>query len=142
MTAGEGADASAAAEVEAAVGAFLGAFASGPGVAGRMAGLRELLDPRAVIVRSGPSGVSTWGVEEFVAPREELLRGGELTDFREWPEGGRVDVRGDIAAWWGSYAKAGRMRGEPADGRGTKGIHLVRREGRWRITAVVWEDDA
>ncbi len=86
--------------------------------------------------------MGTWGVEEFVAPREELLASGDLADFREWPEGGRVDVHGEIAAWWGGYAKSGRMRGAHAGGRGTKGIHLVRRDGRWRITAVIWQDDA
>jgi hypothetical protein len=132
---------SAEAEVHSSVAAFLGAFASGPGVAQRMAGLRDLLDPRAVVVRAGPGGVAVWGVEEFVAPREALLASGALEDFREWPEAGRVDVHGDIAAWWGTYAKSGTLRGEDAGGRGTKGIHLVRRGGRWRITAVVWEDE-
>jgi hypothetical protein len=133
---------SAEAEVRSSVAAFLGAFASGPGVAERMTALRDLLDPHAVIVRAGPGGVAVRGVEEFVAPREALLGSGDLTDFREWPESGRVDLHGDIAAWWGTYAKSGTLRGENAGGRGTKGIHLVRRDGRWRVTAVVWEDDA
>jgi hypothetical protein len=130
------------AEVLAAVGDFLGAFASGPGVAERMAALRELLDERAVVVRVRPDGVDSWGVEEFVGPREALLAGGELAGFREWPESGRVDVAGDIAAWWGGYGKSGTLRGEDAGGRGTKGVHLVRDDGRWRITAVVWQDEA
>jgi hypothetical protein len=130
------------AEVLAAVGDFLGAFASGPGVPERMARLRALLDESAVVVRVGPDRVDTWGVEEFVGPREALLGSGELAGFREWPEAGRVELHGDIAAWWGTYAKSGLLRGEDAGGRGTKGVHLVRRDGRWRITAVVWQDEA
>ena len=129
------------AEVRSAVADFLAAFASGPGVAERMAALRELLDPRAVVVRAWSGGVDAWDVEEFVAPREALLASGQLSDFREWPEAGRVDVHGDIGAWWGTYAKTGSLLGEDAGGRGTKGIHLVRRDGRWRITSVVWEDE-
>ncbi len=130
-----------AAAVEDAVARFLGAFASGPGVEQRMADLRSLLDERAVVVRVGPVGVDTWDVEDFVAPREALLAGGDLVGFREWPEAGRVDLHGDVAAWWGTYAKSGLLRGEDAGGCGTKGIHLVRRDGRWRITAVVWQDE-
>lgn len=80
-------------------------------------------------------------VEEFVAPRAALLASGDLRDFAERIASGRVERHGDIASWWGTYAKTGLLRGASAAGSGVKGIHLVRRGGRWRITSVVWQDD-
>ena len=81
------------------------------------------------------------GVEEFIAPREALLTGGSLTDFREWPAAGRVEVFGDIAHWFGSYEKDGLLHGEPCPGAGMKSIQLVRTADGWRISAVAWDDE-
>ena len=56
-----------------------------------------------------------YGVEEFIAPREALLSGGA---FQGVGDGGRTDVYGDVAHWFGTYAKQGVMDGEPFTGRG------------------------
>ncbi|TQN45635.1 uncharacterized protein DUF4440 [Humibacillus xanthopallidus] len=129
------------AAIEGMVKAFFGAFASGPGCAERMDRLRGLLLPQAVIVRTCGLEPAVMGVEEFIAPREALLTGGSLTDFREWPVEGRIEVFGDIAHWFGSYAKAGAQDGEPFTGRGMKTIQLVRTTGGWRISAAAWDDE-
>jgi hypothetical protein len=129
------------ATIERMVDAFFGAFVSGPGCAERMDLLRGLLLPRAVIVRTCGPEPAVMGVEEFIAPREALLTGGSLTDFREWPVGGRVEVFGDVAHWFGSYAKAGTQEGEPFTGRGMKTIQLVRTGDGWRISAAAWDDE-
>jgi hypothetical protein len=81
------------------------------------------------------------GVEEFIVPREALLTGGSLTGFREWPVAGRVEVFGDIAHWFGGYAKAGTQEGEPFTGRGMKTIQFVRTADGWRISAAAWDDE-
>lgn len=129
------------ATIEGMVDAFFGAFVSGPGCAERMELLRGLLLPQAVIVRTCGTEPAIMGVEEFIAPREALLTDGTLTHFREWPVAGRVEVFGDIAHWWGSYAKAGTQAGEPFTGRGMKTIQLVRTADGWRISAAAWEDE-
>ena len=123
------------------VDAFFGAFVSGPGCAERMDGLRRLLLPQAVIVRTCGLEPAVMGVEEFIAPREALLTGGTLEHFREWPVKGRVEVFGDIAHWFGSYAKEGTQDGEPFTGRGMKTIQLVRTASGWRISAAAWDDE-
>ena len=79
-------------------------------------------------------------VEEFIAPREALLTGGTV-DFREWHVSGRTDLFGDIAHWFGIYAKAWQEDGTPSSGRGMKSLQLVRTREGWRISAAAWDDE-
>ncbi len=127
--------------IESVVDAFFGAFVSGPGCSERMTSLRALFVPRAVVVRTCGLEPSVMTVEEFIAPREALLTGGSLTDFREWPVAGHTEVFGDIAHWFGSYAKAGLQDGVPFTGRGMKSIQLIRTAEGWRISAAAWDDE-
>ncbi|MGO4603914.1 DUF4440 domain-containing protein [Terrabacter sp. 2YAF2] len=127
--------------IRSVVDAFFGAFVSGPGCAARMTELRELFVPRAVVVRTCGLEPSVMTVEEFIAPREALLTGESLTDFREWLVAGRTEVFGDIAHWFGSYAKAGLQDGVPFTGRGMKSIQLIRTAEGWRISAAAWDDE-
>jgi hypothetical protein len=123
------------------VDAFFGEFVSGPGCPERMTSLRALFVPRAVVVRTCGLEPSVMTVEEFIAPREALLTGGSLTDFREWPVAGHTEVFGDIAHWFGSYAKAGLQEGAPFSGCGMKSIQLIRTAEGWRISAAAWDDE-
>lgn len=127
--------------IQGMVDAFFGAFVSGAGCAERMDLLRGLLLPQAVIVRTCGLEPAVMGVEDFIAPREALLTDGSLTDFREWPVEGHIEVFGDIAHWFGSYAKVGTQEGEPFTGRGMKTIQLVRTPAGWRISAAAWDDE-
>ena len=127
--------------IQGIVDAFFGAFVAGPGCSERMDRLRALLIDRAVIVRTCGLEPAVMTVEEFIAPREALLTEGSLTDFREWPVEGRVEVFGDIAHWFGSYAKAGTQAGQPFTGRGMKTIQFVRTTDGWRISAAAWDDE-
>jgi len=48
---------------------------------------------------------------------------------------------GDIAHWFGSYAKEGVQDGTPFTGRGMKTIQFVRMSAEWRISAAAWDDE-
>jgi hypothetical protein len=122
------------------VRAFLAAFTSGPDCAARLDALRELFLPEAVIVRTCGEPV-VYGVAEFIAPRKELLTSSRLVDFREWELSGQIELFGDIAQYFGSYAKAGIQDGTPFTGRGMKTMQFVRTERGWRISAVAWDDE-
>jgi len=122
------------------VATFFAAFASGPDVRTRLAALRELFLPQAVIVRTAGEPV-VYDVSGFLAPRAELLTGGRLTGFREWELDGRTDRFGDVAGHACTYAKEGVLDGQPFTGRGFKTLQLVRMDGRWRISALAWDDE-
>ncbi len=120
---------------------FFAAFTSGPGTAGRLAALREVFLPDAVIVRTCGGEPAVYSVDSFIEPREALLSGGELTDFSEWAETGRTEIFGDIAQHFCSYAKKGRREGTAFTGRGMKSIIFVRTGAGWRISAAAWDDE-
>jgi hypothetical protein len=119
---------------------FFAAFTSGPDVGVRLEALRTVLLPEAVVVRTGGSPV-VYDVDGFIAPRQALLTGGTLVDFREWEVEGRTDVFGDIAQHFCSYAKEGVQDGTPFTARGMKTLQLVRTPSGWRISAVAWADE-
>ena len=48
---------------------------------------------------------------------------------------------GDVAHWFGTYAKEGVMDGEPFAGRGSKSLQLIRTSAGWRISAAAWDDE-
>ncbi|GAA1667790.1 hypothetical protein GCM10009745_07630 [Kribbella yunnanensis] len=120
---------------------FFDAFVSGPDCEERLDALPELFIPQAVIVRTCGSEPLAYTVDEFIAPRRVLLTGGTLTDFREWALDGRFDIFGDIAHWYGAYAKEGRQDGVAFTGRGMKTIQFVRTAAGWRISAAAWDDE-
>jgi hypothetical protein len=120
-------------EIAAIVRTFFAAFSTEPGVPERMAALRALFLPSAIIVRTCGGEPTVYDVESFIAPRQALLTDGSLTDFREWAEDGHTDLFGDIAQHFCAYGKTG--------GRGMKSIQLVRTGAGWRISAAAWDDE-
>jgi hypothetical protein len=129
------------ADLQDVVDRFFAAFRSGPGIDARMDDLRALFVPGAVIVRTCGLRPEVYDVDGFIAPRQALLAGGELADFREWAVSGRLEVFGDVAHWFGSYAKDGLQRGRPIPGRGMKSLQFVRTGAGWRISAAAWDDE-
>jgi hypothetical protein len=128
-------------EIEALIAAFYAAFDNRDGRAPGLDGLRALFIDTATITRVSGDAVERWDPDAFIAPRRALLTDGTLTDFHEWEVEGRTTVLADIASRWSTYRKQGTLHGAPYDGGGDKFIQLYRRDGRWRINAVLWQDD-
>ena len=120
---------------------FFAAFTSGPDAAARLDGLRQAFLPEAVIVRTCGGPPAVYDVDGFIAPRQALLGGGTLVDFREWELSGHTEVFGDIAQHFCSYAKAGVQDGTPFSARGMKTLQFVRTPAGWRISAAAWDDE-
>jgi hypothetical protein len=127
-------------DIQAVVDTLFAAFDSGPGLTERMAGLRGLFVPGAVVTRIEDAEVVTMSVEEFVAPRDALLGGDRVTRFREWETAGRTEQFRGVAQHWSSYAKSWVEQGREHHGRGAKSLQLVRGEQGWRIAALAWDD--
>ncbi|KGN36320.1 alpha/beta fold hydrolase [Knoellia subterranea] len=128
--------------IERLVAEFFAAFTSGPGLDERMARLREMFLPDARIVSTVGGSIRNYGVEEFIEPRRTLLsEGGSLFEFSEWPTHGQVDIFGNVAHWFGRYAKSGVQEGNSFTGQGGKSIQFVRTEDHWLIAAAAWDDE-
>jgi hypothetical protein len=127
-------------QIDEVVRTFFAAFTSGADIEARLDGLREVLLPEALIVRTCGVPMS-YDVEGFIEPRRQLLTGGRVTDFREWEVAGTTTVYGDVAHHWCTYAKEWAEGGERVTGAGAKTIQLVRTEAGWRISALAWDDE-
>ena len=77
-------DAADRAAIAGIVRTFFAAFTSGPDVAVRLDALRAAFLPQAVIVRTCGSEPAVYDVENFIAPRQALLSGGTLVDFKTY----------------------------------------------------------
>ncbi len=127
-------------QVEEVIQTFFAAFTSGSDVESRLDGLRDVLVPEALIVRTCGAPMF-YDVEGFIEPRRRLLTSGRVTDFREWEVDGTTEVYGDIAHHWCTYAKEWVENGQQMSRTGAKTIQLVRTEAGWRISAVAWDDE-
>ena len=123
--------------------AFTSASTSGAGAEVDLGqdALRQALLPQAIVVSTGGKGTTVYDVESFIAPRRALLTDGSLVDFSERATGGRIDLFGDIAHWFGRYTKAGLLHGDSYSGAGMKSIQFVRTADGWRIAAAAWDDE-
>ncbi|MBO1753939.1 DUF4440 domain-containing protein [Allobranchiibius sp. CTAmp26] len=128
-------------EIDGLAGAFFEAFTSGPDVAERLDRMRASFLSGAVIVRTCGGSPTVYDVDGFIAPRQELLTGGSLVDFREWELSARTEIFGDVAQRWSTYAKSGVQDGKPFAGRGAKTTQYVRTPQGWRISALAWDDE-
>jgi hypothetical protein len=120
---------------------FFAAFTSGVDSPARLDALREIFLPEAVIVRTCGGEPTVYGVDSFITPRQALLSGGTLVDFREWELSGHTELFGDIAQHFGSYAKSGVQDGVAFTARGMKTLQFVRTSAGWRISAAAWDDE-
>ena len=128
-------------EISALVEDFFAVFVDGDEAVARAAAIRRAFLPSAVIVNMSDGAPTAWGVEEFLEPRVELMTSGRLPGFAEWPVDIRVDVIGDVAHVWCRYEKSWTDEAGTQTGAGTKSIQLARTDGRWRISAIIWQDE-
>lgn len=129
------------AEVRRLVDVFFAAFTSAPDLEARVEALRAAMLPGAIVVRTCGQEPQAFDIDSFIAPRYAMLTDGTLVDFTEAAQGGEVEVFGDIAQWFGRYAKSGTLRGAPYGGGGMKSMQFARTAEGWRISAVAWDDD-
>lgn len=128
--------------VDEVVRAFFSLFDNRSGEAIQAAQVERIFHPQASITKRTGNQVEVMTLETFLEPRRRLLSEGRLVDFHEWEVETETFGEGGIATRLGRYRKEGVLDGQPYRGEGRKSIQLVRMESGWRITAVLWEDDA
>jgi hypothetical protein len=124
-------------EIDELVAAFFGLFSNRDGVTPNLRAIFDLCIPEAVICK--PPDVMS--LESFIAPRQELLTNGTLTEFLELETSNRTDIFGNVAQRVCTYAKAGVLDGKPFQTRGLKVFQFIKTPAGWRISAVSWDDE-
>ena len=103
--------------------------------------VREVCIPRATIISQTEDQSVVYDLDSFIAPREQILTDGTLTEFSEWEVSERTEIYGAIAHRFSEYRKSGIHKGERFEGGGHKTSQFVRTPAGWRISSIAWEDD-
>ncbi len=123
------------------VAALFRLFSNGHGVTPNLRAIFDLCVPEAVISKCVPPAPEVMSLESFIAPRQELLTNGILTDFEEVETVSRTTILGNVAQRVCSYTKRGLLDGVAFQTRGVKVYQFIRTPRGWRITAVSWDDE-
>ncbi len=106
-----------------------------------LSGVRQLfIDTGVVIKNSGPHP-EIYSLDDFIAPRQQVLSDGSLTHFHEYEIGEHTDIFGNIAQRVSLYKKTGNASGQPFQSRGIKVFQFIRTPQGWRISSVAWDDE-
>ena len=94
-----------------------------------------------LLVKSANSAPEVSTVNQFIEPRREMVRSGELTRFAEMELCEFTEIFGNVAHRFSSYAKSGIMKGVPIAARGMISTQFVRTPEGWKISAMAWDDE-
>lgn len=134
-------------EDEAAIGRSVDAMyamVSGPAGPRDWSGQLEAFHPQCLQVRTGVDAEGnpwreTFTLSEYSANADRLL---STMDFFEVEIARRVQVFGNIAHVWSAYEARNAPDDAVPERRGINSIQLYRdAPGRWRITAMIWDNE-
>jgi hypothetical protein len=128
-------------QIDRLIAGFFAAFDNRNGAKPTLSAILDCFSEKAVIARSGGSGVELFTPLEFAAPRIELLGNGTLLDFHEAEDSCSTSILGNLAIRTSRYHKAGVLQGASYAGAGTKHFQLVSIASGWRILSLTWADD-
>ena len=80
-------------------------------------------------------------VSQFIAPRSESVRLGELTDFHEAELSEDTVIFGNVAHRFSAYTKSGTLKGSSFTGRGMISTQFVRTPAGWKVSTMAWDDE-
>ena len=103
--------------------------------------IHDLFMERGLLIRNSAAGAEISSVDEFIAPREAMVRAGELTQFREAELSEINEVFGNVAHRFGAYTKSGIMNGVPFEARGVISTQFIHTSEGWRISCMAWDDE-
>lgn len=103
--------------------------------------IRTLFIDRGLLIKNIGGNTETSDVDEFIAPRLELVNSGALTQFLELEEAATTSIFGAVGHRWSVYSKSGVQNGEAFAARGIILTQFVETAGSWRISSMAWDDE-
>lgn len=120
---------------------FFRAVSFEPGGAPSYESISALFIERGLLIKNVSSTPEISSVQEFIEPREALVRSGTLTRFHESEISESTVIFGNVAHRFSAYAKSGTSSGKPFDARGMITTQFVKTAEGWRMSAMAWDDE-
>ncbi|MEO8389706.1 MAG: hypothetical protein ABI893_08935 [Polaromonas sp.] len=128
-------------ELDALALAFFRAVSFEPGDVPPYGDIHGLFIATGLLIKNTGATPEVSSVPEFIAPRQAMVDGGNLTRFREWELSEATQVFGNIAHRYSAYGKAGTMNGEAFEARGMISTQFVKTPEGWKMSAMAWDDE-
>jgi hypothetical protein len=129
------------AELARLVAAFFAAVSFEDGGRPDYDAIRGLFIDAGLLIRNNGDAPDVTTVDEFIAPRAELVASGTLTSFYEGELDAVNQLFGTIAHRWCGYEKRGVQNGAAFEGRGTISTQFVLTPHGWRMSSMAWDDE-
>ena len=131
----------AAAEIERLTSAFFDAVSFPSGARPDYERIRDLFVERGLLVKNTGDVPEITTVDEFIAPRQQLVDSGRLTAFAETETSHSTDVFGHIGQRLSVYAKSGTQDGAAFAANGVISTQFALTPAGWRIVSMIWDDE-
>ncbi|NKI68882.1 DUF4440 domain-containing protein [Collimonas pratensis] len=128
-------------EIDALVRAFFSVFTNKNGARPEVDAIHRMFIPQGLIIKCHGDHREIYTLQQFIAPRLQLLTSGQLTDFQEQEVSARTDIFGGIAQRYSVYEKSGVLDGQAFHAYGVKTLQLIRMEDGWKMVSLAWEDE-
>ena len=80
-------------------------------------------------------------IQEFIAPREALVRSRTLTRFHESEISESTVIFGNVAHRFSAYTKSGTSGGTEFSARGMISTQFVSTPAGWKMSSMAWDDE-
>ncbi len=102
--------------------------------------IRDLFISGGLLIRNTGDAPEVTTVDEFIAPRAELVASGALTEFYEGELEAANQTFGTVAHRWCSYEKRGVQNGTAFAATGAISTQFVLTPDGWRMSSMAWDD--
>jgi hypothetical protein len=103
--------------------------------------IRHVFIPGGLLIRNTGDAPEVTTVDEFIAPRAELVASGALTEFYEGELEGVNQTFGTVAHRWCTYEKRGVQNGAAFEAQGAISTQFVLTPDGWRMSSMAWDDE-
>jgi hypothetical protein len=129
------------AELDRLTSEFFGAVSFEAGERPTYEHIRSLFIESGLLIKNVGAAPEISTVQEFIAPREAMVRKGELTRFREDELSEVTQIFGNVAQRFSAYSKFGTMNGSAFEARGMISTQFILTPSGWKMSAMAWDDE-
>jgi hypothetical protein len=129
------------AELDRLTSEFFRAVSFEPGDVPAYASIPGLFIERGLLIKNVGPDPEISSVQEFIEPREALVKAGTLTRFHEAEISESTVFFGNVAHRFSVYAKSGTSSGKSFEARGMITTQFISTPGGWKMSAMAWDDE-
>jgi len=119
---------------------FFDLFTNLDGKAPKVKDIYNIFIEDGLIISNTTGKPIVYDLQDFIEPREKMLRDGTLTEFQENEVSHKTEVFKNIAQRFSLYRKSGKLNGKFFESEGMKTIQFVKIDDKWKMASIAWSD--